>query len=135
MIREIPFSFIQLPVWEYLKVIYIYIGFAGLYRGYFSTVIREIPFSFIQFPVWEYLKVKLIYIGFAGLYRGYFSTVIIEIPFFFIQFPVWEYLRVYGKHSKILNAFLFVLSNKMWVIKAGIHKMLSEKQTGKNRAA
>lgn len=33
-------------------------GIAGLYRGYFSTVIREIPFSFIQFPVWEFLKSK-----------------------------------------------------------------------------
>ena len=31
-------------------------GLAGLYRGYFSTVVREIPFSFIQFPLWEYLK-------------------------------------------------------------------------------
>ena len=26
--------------------------------------------------------------------------------------------------SKVLNTFLFLFSNKMWVIKAGIHKML-----------
>ncbi|RUS71865.1 hypothetical protein EGW08_020374 [Elysia chlorotica] len=31
-------------------------GFAGFYRGYFTTVFREIPFSTIQFPLWEFLK-------------------------------------------------------------------------------
>jgi len=31
-------------------------GVAGLYRGYFTTVMREIPFSLIQFPLWEFLK-------------------------------------------------------------------------------
>ena len=30
----------------------------------------------------------------------------------------------YGKCSKILNAFLFLFSNKMLVFMAGIHKML-----------
>ena len=29
----------------------------------------------------------------------------------------------YGKHSKISNFFLFLLSNKMLVFMAGIHKM------------
>ena len=29
----------------------------------------------------------------------------------------------YGKFSKILNTFLFLFSNKMEVIRAGIHKM------------
>ena len=29
----------------------------------------------------------------------------------------------YGKCSKILNTFLFLFSNKMLVIRAGIHKM------------
>ena len=29
-----------------------------------------------------------------------------------------------GNCSKMLNTFLFLFSNKMWVIKAGIHKML-----------
>ena len=31
---------------------------------------------------------------------------------------------LYGKYSKILNTFLFLLSDKIWVIRAGIHKML-----------
>ena len=30
----------------------------------------------------------------------------------------------YGKCSKILNTFLFLLSNKILVFRAGIHKML-----------
>ena len=29
----------------------------------------------------------------------------------------------YGKHSKILNTFLFLLLNKMLCIKAGIHNI------------
>ena len=32
--------------------------------------------------------------------------------------------KIYGKCSKILNAFLFLFSNKMLVFRAGIHKML-----------
>ena len=37
-----------------------------------------------------------------------------------------KYLRQnYGKCSKILNTFLFLFSNKMLVLRAGIHKMLS----------
>ena len=32
-------------------------------------------------------------------------------------------LFVNSKCSKILNTFLFLFSNKMWVNKAGIHKM------------
>ena len=31
----------------------------------------------------------------------------------------------YGKYSKIFNTFLFLFSNEMLVIKAGIHKMLA----------
>lgn len=31
-------------------------GFAGLYRGFSSTVIRDLPFSALQFPIWEKLK-------------------------------------------------------------------------------
>ena len=31
---------------------------------------------------------------------------------------------MYGKCSKILNSFIFLFSNKMLVIRAGIHKML-----------
>ena len=31
---------------------------------------------------------------------------------------------LYGNCSKILNAFLFLFSNKMWVTRAGIYKML-----------
>ena len=31
---------------------------------------------------------------------------------------------IYGKCSKISNTFLFLLSNKTWVIRTGIHKML-----------
>lgn len=31
-------------------------GFAGLYRGFWSTVIRDVPFSALQFPIWERLK-------------------------------------------------------------------------------
>ena len=37
----------------------------------------------------------------------------------------------YSKCSKISNTFLFLFSNKMLEFRAGIHKMLSEKQTGK----
>ena len=41
--------------------------------------------------------------------------------------PLWQELA-YGKHLnyiyKILNDFLVLLSNKMLVIRAGIHKML-----------
>ena len=33
----------------------------------------------------------------------------------------------YGKCSEILKLFLFLLSNKMQVIRAGIHKMLVRK--------
>ena len=32
---------------------------------------------------------------------------------------------IYGKCSKISNTFLFLFSNKMLVIMAGIHKMLA----------
>ena len=32
-------------------------------------------------------------------------------------------LRMYGKCSKILNTSHFLFSKKMWVIRAGIHKM------------
>ena len=35
-----------------------------------------------------------------------------------------ELLMIYGKCSKIPNIFLFLSSNKMLVIRAGIHKML-----------
>ena len=31
---------------------------------------------------------------------------------------------IYGKYSKILKTFLFLFSNKMLVLRAGIHKML-----------
>lgn len=31
-------------------------GFAGLYRGFWSTVIRDVPFSALQYPIWERLK-------------------------------------------------------------------------------
>merc|ERR1711907_88242 len=31
-------------------------GYAGMWRGYGTTVMREIPFSFIQFPIFEGLK-------------------------------------------------------------------------------
>ena len=34
---------------------------------------------------------------------------------------------IYGKYSKILNTFLVLFSNKMLVIRAGIHKMLVRK--------
>ena len=44
----------------------------------------------------------------------------------------------YGNCSKFLNTFFFLFSNIMWIIKAGIHKMLFRianrevpKQTGK----
>ena len=36
----------------------------------------------------------------------------------------WHCAYDYSKCSKILNTFLFLFSNKMLVIKAGIHKML-----------
>ena len=31
---------------------------------------------------------------------------------------------IYGKCSKILNTFLFLISNKLLVFRTGIHKML-----------
>lgn len=31
-------------------------GWAGLYRGFWSTVIRDVPFSALQYPIWERLK-------------------------------------------------------------------------------
>jgi len=34
-------------------------GFAGFYRGFFTTIIREIPFTSIQFPLYEFLKHRL----------------------------------------------------------------------------
>lgn len=34
-------------------------GFAGFYRGFFTTVMREIPFTSIQFPLYEFLKYRL----------------------------------------------------------------------------
>ena len=44
----------------------------------------------------------------------------------------WMYNRRtdrYGKCSKILNSFLFLFSNKMLVIRTGIHKMLIKMST------
>ena len=38
---------------------------------------------------------------------------------------------IQSKCSKSVNTFLFLFSNKMLVIRAGIHKCLSEMQTGK----
>ena len=35
-----------------------------------------------------------------------------------------NYLKACCKRSKISNTFLFLFSNRMWVIKAGIHRML-----------
>lgn len=31
-------------------------GYAGLYRGFASTVYRDLPFSALQYPIWEILK-------------------------------------------------------------------------------
>lgn len=31
-------------------------GFAGFFRGYWTTVLRDSPFAMIQFPIWESLK-------------------------------------------------------------------------------
>ena len=33
-------------------------GYAGLYRGFVSTVLRDLPFSALQFPIWEKLKAR-----------------------------------------------------------------------------
>lgn len=33
-------------------------GYAGLYRGFVSTVFRDIPFSALQYPIWEKLKAR-----------------------------------------------------------------------------
>ncbi|XP_043213342.1 S-adenosylmethionine mitochondrial carrier protein-like [Amphibalanus amphitrite] len=31
-------------------------GFAGMYRGFLTTVLREVPFAILQLPLWEALK-------------------------------------------------------------------------------
>lgn len=33
-------------------------GYAGFYRGFFSTIYRDVPFSALQFPIWEKLKAR-----------------------------------------------------------------------------
>ena len=41
-----------------------------------------------------------------------------------VMIEVMQIQYKYGKCSKILNTFIFLFSNKMLVISAGIHKML-----------
>lgn len=48
----------KLKIFETARSIVAVEGFAGLYRGFTSTVARDVPFSALQYPIWEYLKLK-----------------------------------------------------------------------------
>ena len=66
--------------------------------------------------------------GFFWPYEVYILTAwAVSILSQFEVFSINDVIHHYGKYSKMSDTFLFLISNKMFVIRTGIHKMLVRK--------